>query len=146
MATNSQMIKEIRSYLSKFDKSIDAKSSITRFTAKEASKIVEVLVKEPIQSDSTSLLRQNIKNWSMQKSSDLIPNGANLENILSQIRKKSAKLESKAKSSDVASVPSVDTNVSIQQIDWNMVICKAIENHDVSTIMIENGSIVIDFK
>ena len=136
LKTNSQKARKIRGIISSISDEDVALTGNTRFSKKEMSLIVESIIgKNIVDGGWKDLFRQNIPNWIPQSTADYIPTSKNLDVLINALR--AEEKAEKAKVSD--SIPSV-------VIDWNMVICEAMKSNNVSSILIENGSVIIDFK
>lgn len=144
--SNPQKISEICSILG-----LEQKNNKNRrfFSMGEMSLIVKTITgKDATESDFRNILRKNIAGWTNQYSDDYIPTSKNLDIIIDALRNPNKEVNrAKVIETKVENVSSeAVTTITPIAVDWNMVVCKAIENNNVACIRIENGSVIIDFK
>ena len=135
LKTNSQKMQKIRDIINSISDADVPSRADTRFSKNEMKIIVKSIVGSNIVSGGwNDMFRKNIPNWSHQSTADYIPTSKNLDVLINALR--SEEKEGKAS----------DNSISPIAIDWNMVICEAMKSNNVSSILIENGSVIIDFK
>ena len=144
--TNRQKIKEVRSIIRNLsDVSIkEAKGST--FSKKEMEFIVKAITgKDGSSFGFSEVLRKNLPKWRKQATADYVPTSDNLDMIIESLKSSDKKYLEVVPKQEVP-VSKNRASISPVNVDWNVIVCKAIESNNVASILIENGAVIIDFK
>lgn len=144
--TNLEKIKEVRSIIRNIGGVSIKRSKGNTFSKQEMNFIVKAITGKDGSGDSFSeVLRRNLPRWRKQATADYVPTSKNLDMIIESLKDCDKKYLEVVPREEESAVKS-SSNISPINVDWNMVVCKAIESKNVSSILIEDGSVIIDFK